>query len=212
MIFQTNLVASFHRHPLHIYLNEYLKAITAYEAALQDLKKLQRLYEQTREDVWKITDNRVAETGKCGDNKTVTGEQFYRQCHLNKIALAELETHLESIRHFLYDTSFGFKCTAELARFQVECFLFDVIRGNPVTGGLQDDAPTTSRSDWLKVPETAEIRVCVSILFAFHRLVVYEIHLSHFPFPIHILSYQKIDWSIKCNQSINQSVDWTMSQ
>ncbi|OQV20756.1 Ectopic P granules protein 5-like protein [Hypsibius exemplaris] len=166
----SNLVGSFLRHPLYIYLNEYLKAVTAYEAALQDLKKIQRLCEQTREDVWKITDQRVSETGRCADNKAVTGEHFYRQCHLNKVALTEFGMHLESIRSFLYDTSFRFKCTAELARFQVECFLFEVLRDNPLTGGLRDCAAAIPRGDFVKTPETAEIRICVSVLFAFHRM------------------------------------------
>ena len=166
------MTVNFQRHPLYVYLNEYLKAITAYEAMLSDLKQLEKAYETARDGVWQITDNKVKESSRCADNKHVTGEHFYRQCHLNMNSLSQVEAHLEKIRQTLFRSSFAHKCTAELARFQVNAYLYDAIRNSPATATIRDTSPVVPRPEFVKLHETSELRLCVGILFAFHRIPI----------------------------------------
>ncbi|XP_055355114.1 ectopic P granules protein 5 homolog [Paramacrobiotus metropolitanus] len=167
---ESNAVAAFVKHPLYIYLMEYLKALTAYENSIQDLHNLIKAYEGSRDGVWKITDNRVAENSRCADSNKVTGEHFYRQCHLDQNALKDLGTNLEKIRELLYRTSFNHKCTAELARFQVESFLYSAVRRNPVTSSIADSSSFVPHAGCIKMSETSELRVCIGVLFSFHRI------------------------------------------
>lgn len=157
-------------HPLYIYLAEYHQALVASETAREDLNTLRNAYDQLRDSVWKITDNRAVEPATCADNRNVYGEQYYRQCHLDQTALSDLASNLERIRELLYQTCFQHQCTAELARLQIEVYLHDVIRTKPLTANLNDSLSTVPRPELVALTETSELRTCIGILFAFHRI------------------------------------------
>ena len=166
------MVGIFNHYPLYIYLTEYRKALTAYESSIHDLASLQKSYEETKESVWKITENRASESSRCADNRRVTGEHFYRQCHMDEVAVQDVRKKLEQIRQLLHKTSFQYKCTAELARFQVESYLYGIVKKNPATSNISDYSSIIPRAECIPLSETNELRICIGIIISFLRIPV----------------------------------------
>nr|CAH7757239.1 unnamed protein product [Callosobruchus chinensis] len=165
------------KHPLYELLSSYLKISEKITGNNLELDQLRREYKALENELWTIETATVSGKGECQDRVTVTASQNYSKSVFHRSVFQSIARILVNIQKLVYENHTLYSYSAQEVKMQIKLYLHQVISNCLTVSQLAPDAPVAltlqDEPTHLK-PYFNEIRICISVLFAFQRKLIRE--------------------------------------
>ncbi|XP_060530773.1 ectopic P granules protein 5 homolog [Cylas formicarius] len=163
------------RHHLFELLTNYLKVREKITGNDLELEQIRKEYRHLQNELWTIESAEVSGRAECDDGQIVTATHAYRKSIFHRSIFQSVVRILGNVRQLLYDNHVLFSYSAEDLRLQIDLFVHSVIANCVSATGISANTPVSlsvGREPPHLTDRIAEIRLCISILFAFQRRLV----------------------------------------
>ncbi|KAJ8949814.1 hypothetical protein NQ318_000512 [Aromia moschata] len=165
------------QHPLYELLMNYLRVCEKITANTLELEQIRKEYKVLQNELWTIETATVAGRGECQDGIMVSASHSYSKSIFHRSVFQSIVRILGNVQKVTYENHVLYSYSAEELRIQIELFLQTVINNCMTVTQLDKSAQValTMQSEPLHIkPYLAEVRLCISILFSFQRILIRE--------------------------------------
>lgn len=185
------------QHPLYELLASYLRMKEKLTGNSLELYQTRKDYRNLQSELWSIETASVSGRGECQDGNFVSASHSYNRSVFHRSILQSVIRLLGNIQKLVYENRTLYAFSAEELKlqvffifekcryakdfdsllFQIQLYLQTVILNCLNITQLNRDAPValTVQSEPIHLkPYLSEVRICISILFAFQRKLVRE--------------------------------------
>ncbi|XP_044253867.1 ectopic P granules protein 5 homolog isoform X2 [Tribolium madens] len=165
-------------HPLYELLATYLQVRAKIIGNSLELDQLRKEYRELQAMLWTTDTATVTGRGECLDGNSVTTTHSYQKATFHRSVFQSIARVLGLIRKLTYDNYTLFSYTAEDLRLQIELYVQTAINNCMNATGVSKDSPIilSLQDEPLHLkPFLCEIRLCISVLFAFQRKLIRDV-------------------------------------
>ncbi|RZC38747.1 hypothetical protein BDFB_005322, partial [Asbolus verrucosus] len=163
------------QHPLYELLSNYLQVRGKITGNSLELDQLRKEYSELQSILWTTDTASVSGRGECLDGNTVTATHSYQKATFHRSVFQSVVRILGLIRKLTYENHSLYSYTAEDLRLQIELYIQTAISNSINVSRLDKNAPVilSLQNEPLHLkPYLCEIRLCISVLFAFQRKLI----------------------------------------
>nr|XP_023017259.1 ectopic P granules protein 5 homolog [Leptinotarsa decemlineata] len=166
------------QHPLYEMLSNYLHVRDKITGNTLELHQIRKEYKSLQNELWTIETASVTSRGECQDGTVVTASHTYNKSIFHRSVFQNIVRLLGNVQNLTYQNHSLYLFSADELHLQIELYLQGVILNCMSVTQLTEGSPValTSESEPLHLKHyLGELRLCISILFAFQRKIIREV-------------------------------------
>ncbi|CAG9823224.1 unnamed protein product [Phaedon cochleariae] len=166
------------QHKLYHLLKTYLRLKEKITGNTLELDQIRKEYVALQKDLWTIESATVTGKGECQDGTVVTTSHSYNKSIFHRSVFQSIIRILGNVQKLTYENHTLYAYSAEEVRLQIELYLQSVMLNCMNVTQLDRNAPvalTLQAEPQHLAPYFGELRICISILFAFQRMLIREV-------------------------------------
>ncbi|KAG5874036.1 hypothetical protein JTB14_007998 [Gonioctena quinquepunctata] len=166
------------QHPLYEMLTNYLQVQEKITGNTLEIDQIRKEYKSFQSELWTIETASVTARGECQDGSVVTASHSYNKSIFHRSVFQNIVRHLGNIQKLTYENHTLYNFSAEELRLQIELYLQTVTLNCMNVTQLNMTCPVALKVECEPIhlkPYLGELRICISILFAFQRKLIREV-------------------------------------
>jgi hypothetical protein len=165
------------QHPLYELLSTYLQVLTKITGNCLELDQFRKEYHDQLAMMWTTDTATVTGRGECLDGSTVTATHSYQKATFHRSVVQSIIRILGLVHKLIYENHSLYGYMAEDLRLQIELYIQTAINNCMTVATLDKNAPvilSMEEEPRHLTPYLNEIRLSISVLFAFQRKIIRE--------------------------------------
>lgn len=159
---------SLNSHSLYVLLANYLRSRDLLSETTSLMESLREETSQWEERVWKMVPASVRCTGRCSDDKQVSGTHHFEKAQYDKDVASILASRSQQMLTLLKEKHVVYMHNVNTLRVQID-YHFQLVVGSAPYRDVQNSRPISFKIKAEPNCDVSELKSCISVLFLFLR-------------------------------------------